>query len=98
MDHTLVAGGEAVTLTLSPGVLRGEEGLAALVALLKGYFGSGGAQIQVNVVNRETLEAARRAPMAYRHLMVRVSGYSAYFTSLDPSLQDEIISRTEHAF
>lgn len=98
VDHTLLGGGEAVTLTLSPSVIQGEGGPAALVALLKGYFVSGGAQIQVNVVGRETLRAARRDPRSYRHLVVRVSGYSAYFTALDPSLQDEIISRTEYAF
>lgn len=96
-DHTLIPGGEAVNLTLSPGALRGETGLSNLVALLRGYVGLGGEQVQINVVSRATLEAAQREPEAYRHLVVRVAGFCAFFTCLDPETQREIIARTEHA-
>jgi len=67
-----------------------------LLALLKTYFTLGGFQAQINVVGRETLEEARRHPERHRGLIVRVGGYSDYFTALDPTLQDEIIRRTEH--
>ena len=52
--------------------------------------------IQFNIINKETLLAAKADPEKYKSLVVRVAGYSAYFTELSPELQDEIISRTEH--
>jgi len=54
-------------------------------------------EIQFDVISRETLLAAQRSPQDYRDLLVRVSGFSAYFIDLEPVLQDEIIARTEHA-
>jgi pyruvate-formate lyase len=54
--------------------------------------------IQFNIINLETLRAAQKNPEKYRNLLVRVAGYSAYFTELSPSLQDEVISRTEEKF
>jgi hypothetical protein len=57
-DHTLIPGGEAVNLTLSPTALAGEVGLDDLVALLKGYVGLGGEQVQVNVLALTALTRA----------------------------------------
>ena len=91
-----IPGGEAINLTLSPGSLAGERGLDNLVALLQAYVGLGGEQLQVNVVDRATLEAAQANPDAYRHLVVRVAGFCAFFTCLDAETQREIIARTEH--
>jgi hypothetical protein len=54
-------------------------------------------EIQFNVVSRETLIAAKKAPWEYRDLLVRVSGFSAYFIDLDGVTQDEIIARVEHS-
>ena len=54
-------------------------------------------EVQFTVVSRETLLAAKADPQKYRNLIVRVSGFSAYFFHLDPVLQDEIIARTEYA-
>jgi pyruvate-formate lyase len=51
--------------------------------------------VQFNVVSGATLRDAQQNPEKYRHLVVRVAGYSAYFTELDRALQDEIIRRTE---
>ena len=51
-------------------------------------------RLQFNIVNRATLLAAQREPEKYRNLLVRVAGYSAYFTELDRELQEEIIART----
>lgn len=89
-------GGMVLNLKFTPTALRGEEALDKLLALLKTYFTLGGFQAQINVVGRETLEEARRHPERHRGLIVRVGGYSDYFTALDPTLQDEIIRRTEH--
>jgi formate C-acetyltransferase len=73
----------------------GRVGLKRLVNLLDYYFAKGGMQLQFNVVNRATLEAAQRDPEKYRSLIVRVAGYSAYFVGLDKTVQQDIIERTE---
>jgi formate C-acetyltransferase len=67
-----------------------------LLALIKTYFQKGGMQIQFNMVDSATLRAAKAHPEKYRDLVVRVSGYSALFTGLTDTAQDEIISRTEY--
>ena len=54
------------------------------------------AHLQFNIINRETLLKARKTPELYRSLLVRVAGYSAYFTELSYDLQEDIIQRTEH--
>jgi formate C-acetyltransferase len=54
--------------------------------------------LQFNIINRETLVAAKEDPEKYRDLLVRVAGYSAYFVDLSSKLQDEIIHRTAHSF
>ncbi|CDD35693.1 pyruvate formate-lyase PFL [Roseburia sp. CAG:309] len=68
----------------------------ALRALIETYFEEGGLEIQFSVVSRETLEAAQADPKKYKNLVVRVSGFSAYFHSLQKATQDEIIARTEY--
>ena len=69
-----------------------------LVNMLDAYVGDGGYHLNVNVFNRETLLDAQKHPEKYRSLVVRVAGYSALFTSLSKSLQDDIINRTEQHF
>jgi len=71
-------------------------GRRALRKLIETYFSLGGMEIQFNVVSRATLLAAQSNPGDYRDLLVRVSGFSAYFADLDKLCQDEIIARTEH--
>ena len=71
------------------------DGLRRFVSLIDEYFASGGAQMQFNIVSRDTLLAARENPQEYADLLVRVAGYSAYFTSLAPEVQDNIIRRAE---
>ena len=68
-----------------------------LVALLDGYVKKGGHHLNVNVFTKETLLDAQKHPENYKHLVVRVAGYSALFTTLSKSLQDDIIRRTEQA-
>jgi formate C-acetyltransferase len=72
---------------------RDAERLGDLVDV---YFISGGQQVQFNVMNRELLREAKARPDRHPDLLVRVSGYSAYFNDLSPTMQDELISRTEY--
>jgi len=95
INHRLISNGCAVNLKLLPSLFEGDEQLSKIVSLVKGFFSLGGMEIQPNAVSTETLRAAQKQPDEYRDLVVRVSGYSAFFCDLGRSLQDEIIQRTE---
>ena len=69
-----------------------------LVSLLDGYVQKGGHHLNVNVFTKETLLDAQAHPEKYKNLVVRVAGYSALFTTLSKSLQDDIINRTQQGF
>jgi len=60
------------------------------------HFDVGGGAIQINVIDRDTLLAAQAEPEKYANLLVRVTGYNAYFATLGRAMQDEIIARTSH--
>lgn len=94
-DH-LKTGGALLNQKFTPAVLAGEQGLKKLMALVRAYFRLDGHHIQFNVVDRATLLAAQKDPLAHRDLIVRVAGYSDYFCDLTRELQDEIIARTQH--
>ena len=79
-----------------PSALEGARGARNLIDLIKTYFDWGGSHIQFNCVSRETLVDAKEHPQAHKELVVRVAGFSAYFTRLDGGVQDEIIKRTEY--
>lgn len=85
-----------LNVKLNPVQFRSEEGNQALLALIKGYFDQNGNHIQFNCVDAEVLKDAKLHPENHRDLVVRVAGFSAFFTRLHPSVQDEIIARTEH--
>jgi pyruvate formate-lyase/glycerol dehydratase family glycyl radical enzyme len=93
-----IGNGCTLNQKFSPSALLGEKGSADLASLIRVYFNLGGMQVQFNVVDRETLVDAKQNPERYPGLLVRVSGYSAYFADLTPEMQDEIIARTEHNF
>ncbi|GAI33156.1 unnamed protein product, partial [marine sediment metagenome] len=95
MDH-IKTGGTLLNQKFTPKLLEGEEGMTALMHLIRAYFRLDGHHIQFNVVSADTLRAAQREPEKCRDLIVRVAGYSDYFCDLSKTLQDEIISRTEH--
>ena len=97
LDHTMMGNGMVLDLKFHPSFFEDETRCLAFHALVESYFDMGGMEIQFNVISRETLLAAQRSPQDYRDLLVRVSGFSAYFIDLEPVLQDEIIARTEHA-
>ena len=88
-------GGIAVNLKFSRSKLD-DSFIEGLMGLIETYIRRGGFQVQVNVVDRETLLAARAHPEQYRDLVVRIGGYSDYFTGLSPEMQEEVIMRTEH--
>jgi formate C-acetyltransferase len=98
LDHEIASNGTLFNQKFHPTALRGEAGIGNLASMMRTYFSLGGLHVQFNVISKEILEEAQRNPEQYRGLVVRVAGYSAFFTSLDQSLQADIIARTEHAF
>jgi formate C-acetyltransferase len=93
-DH--VANGLALNESLDPSFVHRPGGLATVDALTRGYFAAGGMHVQYNVVDVEELIDAKLHPERHRSLVVRISGYSAYFNDLTPAMKDEIISRSLH--
>jgi formate C-acetyltransferase len=89
--------GDSHTLSLSPSLLRDDEHLEKLAAFLRAYGEAGGTALQVNVIDPATLREAQANPFEYRNLLVRVTGYNAYFVTLGQEIQNEIIAREAHA-
>lgn len=94
-DHNEHAG-RLLNIKLSPSCVKGEEGTEKLVHFIEAWRDLKLWHVQFNVLNSETLKKAQKHPELYRNLLVRIAGYSAYFTELSKDLQDDIISRTEH--
>ena len=97
LDHYIASNGTLFNMKFHPSALKGRSGLEAFCSLVRGYFDQKGSHVQFNVVSRETLRDAQAHPEKYKNLVVRVAGYSALFTTLSRSLQDDIINRTEQA-
>ena len=76
--------------------MKGQEGSKRLVQFIRSWRDLKLWHIQFNVIDQETLIAARENPEQYRGLIVRVAGYSAYFVNLSVELQNDIISRTSN--
>lgn len=92
-----ILGGVLLNQKLNPTTLENDSDRQKLMLLLRTFFEvHKGWHIQYNIVSRETLLAAKAHPDRYRDLVVRVAGYSAFFTALSPDAQDDIIARTEH--
>ena len=98
LDHGICSNGTLFNQKFHPSALAGRQGLENFVALIRGFFDQKGMHVQFNVVSRETLLDAQAHPEKYKTLVVRVAGYSALFTTLSRSLQDDIINRTEQGF
>ena len=94
-DHHKFIGGIAVNMKFSASLL-GEHSTDMLATLIGTYLDRGGFEIQVNVTDNRILEDARVHPENYRDLVVRIGGYSDYFTRLSPTMQEEVIRRTTH--
>lgn len=96
IDMSEFANGMVLDMKFLPVFIKEKKYRYAIQMLVEEYFDKGGMEIQFNVVDKVTLEEAKRNPAKYSNLIVRVSGFSAYFVSLEENLQDEIIRRTEH--
>jgi len=97
IDYKQIANGINFNLKLDANTLRDDKGRAMLSSLLDVYFNRGGMQSQLNVLDTAVLREAKEHPDKYPFLLVRVSGYSAYFNDLSPEMKDEIIRRTSNA-
>ncbi len=85
-----------LNVKFTPSIVAGEAGTRKLVSFIKTWCDLRLWHLQFNVINKTTLLAAKKDPDSYRGLIVRIAGYSAYFTDLSPDLQDDLIARTEH--
>jgi trans-4-hydroxy-L-proline dehydratase len=92
----LVPNGASHTITFSPALIRDPEHLDKFKAFLRSYAVQGGTALQINILDSEMLKEAQRSPADYRHLLVRITGYNAYFTTIGKELQDEVIARLTH--
>jgi formate C-acetyltransferase len=93
-DHLRFGNGINLNVKFDTATVAGREGRETLEALIRGYFAQGGMQIQINVLDSDVLRAAMENPENHRNLLVRVSGYCAYFVDLTPGMQQELIDRT----
>ncbi|MFW9879235.1 MAG: pyruvate formate lyase family protein, partial [Candidatus Thorarchaeota archaeon] len=93
LNNGLMTNGNSLILSFHPNTLKSD----ILITLVRTFFDpEGGYQVQFNVVGRKTLFEAQKEPDNYRGLVVRIAGYSVYFTELSKGAQDEIIARTEY--
>jgi formate C-acetyltransferase len=97
VEHINCACGTVYNMRLHPATVQDRAGMAKWSDLIRTYFDLGGWELQFNTVDVETLRKAQKHPEQYRDLLIRVVGYSAHFVDLDKAIQDDIISRTEHA-
>lgn len=88
--------GASHTITFNTSLLRDAEHKEKFKSFLKGYTKNGGTALQINILDAEVLKDAQKHPKDYRHLLVRITGYNAYFVSVGKELQDEIIARESH--
>ncbi len=95
LDHADASNGTLFNMKIHPTAMSTEKDLWDFVSLVRGFFDQKGMHMQFNVVDRQTLLDAQAHPEKYAGLVVRVAGYSALFTTLSKSLQDDIIKRTE---
>ena len=92
----LLPNGGSHTMTFNPSIFRDPEHRDKFKAFLRGYIENGGSALQINLINADLLRDAQKNPENYRHLLVRITGYNAYFTSIGRELQNEIIARESH--
>jgi pyruvate-formate lyase len=88
--------GASHTITFNPSILRDPEHKNKFKAFLRGYIENGGTALQINILDADMLRDAQNNPEDYSSLLVRVTGYNAYFTTIGKELQDEIIARESH--
>ena len=95
-DHIRAGNGTLLNIRFTPACVSGDTGRDNFIAYIEDYFARKGLHIQFNIVNTETLRDAQKHPEKYPTLLVRVAGYSAYFTKLSKELQDDLIGRNAY--
>jgi formate C-acetyltransferase len=96
IDFVNAPNGTVSTITLHPSVVSGDDGLKAMVSLIKTFFKQGGFALQFNIFDTETLRDAQKHPEKYPNLQVRVTGWSAYFVRMDEAWQNTFIDTNKH--
>jgi len=92
----ILPNGASHTITFNPSIVKDPEHKDKFKAFLRGYIENGGTALQMNILDPEMLLEAQKHPQDYRHLLVRITGYNAYFTTIGKELQDEVIHRLDH--
>ncbi|HNU69648.1 MAG TPA: glycine radical domain-containing protein, partial [Myxococcota bacterium] len=92
----LLPNGASHTITFHPAVIQDPEHCEKFKSFLHGYMENGGTALQINILDPDMLRMAQKHPQDYRHLLVRVTGYNAYFVSIGRELQNEVIARMSH--
>ena len=96
IDQTDFSNGTLLNMKFHPTAVSNDAGKAKLRALMETYFFNlGGMQLQMNIVSADTMRAAQADPAAYKDLVVRIAGFSAYFVEVFKAAQDDLIRRTE---
>jgi len=95
LPYIHMGGGNIFNVKMNPKMFESREGCVKLASLIRAFCDLKGYHIQFNIVDAKTLKKAQESPEEYRDLVVRVAGYSAYFTTIDKAVQDDIISRAE---
>lgn len=96
INHEVHTSGTLLNMRLDPSTVEGDIGLKRITQIIRTFVDLNIYHIQFNVVNSEVLRCAQKKPEEYKSLIVRVAGYSAYFTELCTEMQDDIIQRTVH--
>lgn len=94
LDNICIPGGEALNLKFT--LIENKADIEKFADFIETYFRLGGLQVQFNIMSYDMLLDAKKHPEKYPELMVRVSGYSAYFKDLNETMKDELIKRTEY--
>jgi len=92
----MLPNGASHTITFNPSIIKDPEHRDKFKAFLRGYTENGGTALQINILDPDMLKDAQENPGDYRHLLVRVTGYNAYFTTVGRELQNEIVERVSH--
>lgn len=96
LDFTQYPNGSVLDIMLHPTAVQGDDGLTALVGLIRSYFAQGGFAIQFNIFDVATLRAAQERPEEYANLQVRVCGWNVHFVNLSQTEQDMFIEQAEN--
>ena len=94
--YNCLPNGASHTITFNTSLIRDPTHKEKFKSFLRGYIANGGTALQINILDADVLRDAQAHPQDYRHLLVRITGYNAYFVTIGKELQDEIIARESH--